>query len=402
MHGNRERTIGWLRRWALCGACWLAACGGGDDKRAPDSGSLTVAEALGGSDADAAGFARATVVPALQFPQDHAAHPAFRTEWWYVTGNLADAQGARFGVQLVFFRQALAPRDPAAPPRPSELAATEMVLAHAAITDVGGRRFFAEERLARAAAGLGTVSTECGPEAPFRVACADWTAAAATGGDGFLPLALHAQGDAFAFDLRVEPGKPLVLQGDRGLSQKSDQPGNASIYYSLTRLPIAGAIVVAGVRHDVRGEAWIDREWSTSALGADQVGWDWFSLQLDDRSEVMWYQLRRRDGSIDAWSRGCVVAADGTVTRLQPQQVTATPDGAWTASDGAARYPARWRLQGTGADAFDLAVEPLLPDQELRVAVRYWEGAVGVRGTRSGRAVAGHGYLEMTGYVRAR
>jgi predicted secreted hydrolase len=191
-----------------------------------------------------------------------------------------------------------------------------------------------------------------------------------------------------------------VLQGDRGLSRKSDAPGNASTYYSLTRLPLAGRIECDGETHDVQGEGWIDREWSTSALGADQVGWDWFSLQLDDGSEVMWYQLRRRDGTRDPWSRGCVVAPDGVATPLEPDAVDARPDGAWTAADGAATYPARWTLRGRGAQPFVLTIEPMLADQELRTMVRYWEGAVAVRGERAGRPVRGVGYLEMTGYAR--
>lgn len=389
---RRGRAWWWALPWVLA-ACARPA--EGDPGPAP----LAVQDVLGGG--GTAGFARATEPPDLTFPRDHGAHPTFRTEWWYVTGNVDAANGRRFGVQLVFFRQALAPT---APPRDAALAARELILAHAAVTDVDGRRFHHAERLARRAAGLGEIAGP-GPDEPFRVVCADWSLRARPNGDGFLPLELHA-GDAgadgaFAFTLRLEPGKPLVLQGDRGLSQKSGERGNASIYYSMTRLPLTGTIELDGERHDVRGLGWLDREWSTSALGADQVGWDWFSLQLDDGTEVMWYQLRRTDGSVDPWSRGCVVAADGTVTPLDPANVVATPRGSWTAADGRARYPAAFGLTSR-APAFDLEVTPLLADQELRVVVRYWEGAVGVRGTRDGRAVQGRGYLEMTGYTLPR
>lgn len=379
--------------------CLLAACGGREPR--PADPGLAIAAVLGGDAAGAAGFARATAPPELVFPRDHGAHPEFRTEWWYVTGNLDSAAGRRFGVQLVFFRQALAPPAPDEPPRAASLAAREVVLAHAAVTDVDGGRFFAEERLARAAAGLAAVTADVGPERPFAVACADWSATAERGGDGFLPLALAAAGEQFAFALRLTAGKPVVLQGERGLSQKSDEPGNASCYYSMTRLPIAGRIVVGGQTHQVRGEAWLDREWSTSALGPEQVGWDWFSLQLDDGTEVMWYRLRRRDGSVDRWSRGCLVGQDGAVVPLDGGMVEAVPDGEWRSADGAAAYPARWRLRSSAPEApFDLDVEPMLPDQELRLLVRYWEGAVAVRGTRQGRPVRGRGYLEMTGYTR--
>ncbi|MCU0862761.1 MAG: carotenoid 1,2-hydratase [Planctomycetes bacterium] len=386
-----------LLRAAAAALSLLAGCG--HSPVGPTVSGLGVAEVLRGDGDSIAGFARATAPPQLQFPRDHGPHREFRTEWWYVTGNLASDAGRRFGVQLVFFRQALAPQGTA--PRAGTLAANEVILAHAAVTDVDGQRFFADEQLVRGAGGLAYVRG-AGPEQPFAIACGDWSARARPDGDGFLPLELVASGGDFAFELQVSPGKPVVLQGDQGLSQKSDEPGNASIYYSMPRLPIAGRITVAGAAHAVRGEAWLDREWSTSALGADQLGWDWFSLQLDDGTEVMWYRLRRRDGGSDTWSRGCFVARDGTAIRLEPRQVTATPVGTWRASDGGASYPAAWRLVAQGPVAFELEVTPLVADQELRLLVRYWEGAVGVRGTRDGAPVTGRGYLEMTGYVSPR
>lgn len=373
------------------------ACGGyrGQSAAKPSTPSVGVAEAMGGGEDEVAGFLRATEPPSLEFPRDHGPHRGFRTEWWYWTGNLTSPTGHRFGMQLVFFRQALAADPPA---RDASLAAGEMILAHAAVTDVDGKRFHHAERMTRAAGRLGGVQ---GPDAEqaFRVWAADWSAQAATGGDGFLPTVLQAADRDFAFELTVRPGKPLVLQGEAGLSRKSAAVGNASIYYSMTRLPIDGRIRVDAVDHDVRGEAWLDREWSTSALGQDQVGWDWFSLQLDDGSELMWYSLRRRDGTPDIWSRGLLVAADGAATRLDPARVRAEPSGRWTASDGGATYPTAWRLVGDDP-SFELTVTPRLPDQELRTLVRYWEGSVEVRGTRAGKAVQGLGYLEMTGYDR--
>lgn len=390
-----------IRQSLWCGAAVVVAALVGSCQREAASpraaGAIGVAAAMGGSDAELAGFARATARPELRFPRDHGAHPEFRTEWWYWTGNLRSESGRRFGVQLVFFRQALAAD---VPERAAALATRDMMLAHAAVTDVDGKRFHHAERTARATAGLGGV---VGPttEQPFGVFAADWSARGTVGGteggDGFLPTQLRAADDTFGFELEVRPGKPIVLQGDGGLSQKSAAPGNASIYYSMTRLPMLGTITVAGVAHAVRGEGWLDREWSTSALGADQVGWDWFSLQFDDGCELMWYSLRRADGSSDPWSRGTLVLADGSAVRLAPERVVSQPEGRWTAADGRASYPARWRLRGRDPD-FDVEVVPLLADQELRTIVRYWEGAVEVRGTREGRAVRGVGYLEMTGY----
>jgi predicted secreted hydrolase len=380
---------------ALALAVGLAACGsdGAAGAGPADGAALRVADALAAGPVE--GFERAVAPPQLVFPRDHGPHPGFRTEWWYVTGHVASAAGRRFGVQLVFFRQALAAT---VPPRAGALAARDMVFAHAALADVDGKRFHFDERISRAAGDLAFVR---GPAAdqPFAVQCLDWSAVGAPGGDGFLPLRLAAPARDFAFDLELSPGKPVVLQGDSGLSRKSGEPGNASHYYSLTRLPLAGRVTVAGEVHDVRGEGWLDREWSTSALGPEQVGWDWFSLQLDGGVEVMWYQLRRRDGGRDPWSRGVVVGPDGAATRLEPAAIELLPEGEWTAADGGARYPARWRLRHRGEPAFDLAVAPLLAEQELRVIVRYWEGAVGVDGTFAGKPATGRGYLEMTGYT---
>lgn len=372
----------------------LAACGGDGVTGVADDSRVGVAEILG-DDGSSAGYERALAPPELEFPRDHGPHRGFRTEWWYVTANLDTAAGRRFGILLVFFRQALAPRS-AGEARVATLAAREMVLAHAAVTDIDGQRFHHAERLARSAAGLGSVTG--GVDGPLQIVCADWSARAEVGGDGLLPLRLAAGDDDFAFELHVASGKPMVFQGDRGLSQKSAEPGNASIYYSLTRLPIRGTIALGDERHEVQGSGWLDREWSTSALGSDQVGWDWFSLQLDDDTEVMWYRLRRVDGSSDPWSRGCLVHSDGRVDRLLPDRMAVESNGQWTAADGGARYPARWRLV-CEEPAFRLDVTPLLPDQELRTLVRYWEGAVAVTGTRGGRPVSGRGYLEMTGYV---
>lgn len=392
-------TIQVSSRKELVGPCvaalLLAACSSDAADPARDGAALRVADALAAGPVE--GFERAVAPPQLTFPRDHGPHPGFRTEWWYVTGHVATAAGRRFGVQLVFFRQALAATTPA---RAGELAARDMVFAHAAIADVDGGRFRFAERLSRAAAGLAEARGATSADDPLVVRCLDWSATGQRGGDGLLPLDLRAQGDGFALALSLTAGKPVVLQGDAGLSRKSAEPGNASHYYSLTRLPLAGRLTVDGQAHDVQGEGWLDREWSTSALGREQVGWDWFSLQLDDGSELMWYQLRRQDGARDPWSRGCLVARDGTSLALAPTDVTATPEGEWLAADGGARYPARWRLAGSaGGEPFDLVVEPLLPDQELRVIVRYWEGACAVRGNRSGRPVGGRGYVEMTGYA---
>jgi predicted secreted hydrolase len=200
-----------------------------------------------------------------------------------------------------------------------------------------------------------------------------------------------------AIDLRVTPAKPIVLQGDRGLSRKSAEPGNASYYYSIPRLATEGTITIGGKAARVRGTSWLDREWSTSALGPDQVGWDWFALQLDDGHELMFYQLRRADGSADPFSAGVWIDSAGRATRLTAQDVTVEVLDRWNSPRGGI-YPARWRLTVPSA-RLSLEVTPVLADQELDVSVRYWEGAVDVTGTRAGRTAAGVGYVELTGYA---
>ena len=364
---------------------------------------LDVAAALGGGPGEDDGrFARATAPRDFSFPADHGAHDGFRTEWWYVTGNLFAADGRAFGVQLTFFRNALTAGASGATAAAGTAAGAESTsrwrsnhvwMAHFALSDAGRGTFRFAERFAREAVGLAGVTA-----APFRVALEDWSLASVdtTGGATFSPLRLAARSDGFAVDLELAAQKPPVLQGDRGLSQKGPEPGNASYYSSLTRLAARGTVTLDGQSVPVTGEAWLDREWSTSALGAELAGWDWFALQLDDGRELMFYRLRRRDGASDPLSRGSLVAADGSSSDLAPGDIALTPLSTWQ-SPGGATYPAAWRLRIPGA-ALDLELTPRVADQELAVTVRYWEGAVAVTGTSGGRSIGGHGFVEMTGY----
>jgi predicted secreted hydrolase len=209
---------------------------------------------------------------------------------------------------------------------------------------------------------------------------------------------LRAAAGKVAIDLQLQTRKPVVLQGDRGWSRKGVEPGNASYYYSFTRLAATGVVTVGGDRHLVSGLAWMDREWGTSALEADQVGWDWFALQLGDGREVMFYRLRRRDGTTHPMSRGSLVGQDGSTRGLAPDAVRIDTLDSWRSPRSAARYPSRWRVQVPG-EGLDLVVTPHLADQELALALRYWEGAVSVAGAADGRAVGGNGYVELTGYA---
>lgn len=349
-------------------------------------GGWSVAQLLG---ADAApGFERALAPRSFDFPRDHGPHPGFRQEWWYFTGNLEDATGRRFGYQLTFFRFGLSPRPPA---RASAWAGSDVYMAHFTVTDAVGRVFHAYERLSRAALGLAGAQRR-----PWQVWVDDWSLAG-VGTDAAFPWRLRAADEQAAVDLWLEPAKPLVLQGERGLSRKSAAPGNASYYYSYTRLVTRGELRLGSERFQVTGASWMDREWSTSALGPDQVGWDWFALQLDDGRELMLYRLRRRDGSLDPYSRGTLVGVDGRARMLAPAAVRMEVLDTWRSPRSGTRYPARWRLVMAEAE-LELEIQPLVPDQELNLAVRYWEGAVDVAGRAAGRPLRGRGYVELTGY----
>jgi predicted secreted hydrolase len=377
-------------------AVWLAT------PRPPlaSGGTLSAAAALAG--ADTAGYARAVEPRAFLFPDDHGPHPDFKTEWWYLTGHLEAEDGRSFGFQLTFFRSALAPE---APEGSSTWATNQLWMGHFALTDVTAGWHRGGERLARGAAGLAG-----GESAPFRIWLEDWELASlsgrpAEGGpEAVFPLRLQARHPAeggrpaVALALTLEAGKPMVMQGDRGLSQKGPEPGNASYYLSWTRLPLQGTVEVDGVPLAVRGEGWMDREWSTSALDEAHTGWDWFSLQLEDGRELMFFELRRKDGQPEPLNHGLLVEADGRTRPLAAHEVELQVLDFWESPVDGVRYPSGWmaRLPGEG---LELRLTPRVRDQEMRVSVRYWEGALAVEGTQRGRPVRGRGYAELTGYA---
>ncbi len=371
---------------AAAAALLALAAGCGPAPSGPPPPALEIPEILGGG--ASASFARAVSPRAFSFPEDHGPHPAFRSEWWYFTGNLSSADGRVFGYQLTFFRSALTDEPE---PRESAWATSQAYMGHFALTVSGGAGgdFLSYERFARGAGGLAGAGTR-----PFRVWLEDWSA---EGGATVPPIRLRAAEGEVAIDLTLENGKPPVPQGDRGLSRKGRKPGNASYYYSLTRLPSRGEIVVGDRRHQVSGSSWMDREWSTSSLDEDVVGWDWFSLQLDDGRDLMVYQLRRADGSADPLSAGTLVTSDGAATSLGAADYRIEPLSSWRSPGTGRIYPSLWRLRVPSRD-LDLEIAPLLPDQELNHSFVYWEGSVSFRGTAAGRPVGGRGYVELTGY----
>ncbi len=368
------------------GLAAVLLCAGCAPRTSDDAAGIDVAAALGGAAAE--GFARAVEPHEFSFPADHGAHPGFRNEWWYFTGNLDAEDGRRFGFQLTLFRIALTPQ---AAQRASGWATDTVWMGHFAITDVDGQRHHGFERFARGAAGLAGAQTS-----PLRIWLGDWQISGGTAGDAPWRIEAGEQGVGLRLDLRAV--SDIVLQGEGGLSRKSAEPGNASYYYSIPRLAALGEVTLGGQRHAVRGTAWLDREWSTSALGSDQAGWDWFALQLTDGTDLMYYRLRRKDGRVDPLSRGSVSLAGQGQVALRPEDVEVEPLSYWTSADGVT-YPATWRMRFPALGRA-LTLRPVVAEQEMRLSVRYWEGAVDVldeQGTRIGR-----GYVELAGYDRGR
>ena len=372
----------------LAAALLAGGCNTSPTEPAADD-SANVTTFLGSAEDDAR-FARADTPREFRFPQDHGAHPDYRTEWWYLTGNLETGAGRHFGFQMTFFRFGI---DAEPPERPSAWATDQLWMAHFAVTDTDAREFHADEKFERQALGLAGAQA-----APFRVWLDDWELASAGDGDAdWFPLRLVADGDEFALDLGIDEGKPLVLQGEDGLDPKGPEPGNASYYYSFTRLPAEGRVRIGDTEHAVSGLVWMDREWSTSVLGPGVEGWNWFAIQLDDGYDLMYYRLRQIDGGTAPYSGGLLVDPDGEVAaRYGADQARLEASGHWKSPETGIRYTVAWRLQVPHL-GIDLAVTPRMPGQELDLSVRYWEGAITVEGERDGSPVTGVGYAEHAG-----
>jgi predicted secreted hydrolase len=338
-------------------------------------------------------FQPATAGYRYEFPKDHGSHPAFRTEWWYYTGHLQAKNGRPFGFELTFFRRAVPPED--VKTQPSQWSVNHLYLAHFAVTDIEGKKFHFSEKLSRA--GLGKAGAD---ESRLRVWIDDWRAETVTDPTG--PHNLVARDSTHSLALTLQPMKQAVIHGRDGISRKGAEEGQASHYYSFTRLATSGSLSLNGEQFEVTGTSWMDHEFGSADLGRDLVGWDWFSLQLDDQRELMLYQLRRADGSADPASSGTLVLSDGTTRHLSVADIHIDTGGTWTSPMSKAVYPNRWRLTIPSLDlALDLT--PLLDQQELRTSgstqVTYWEGAVAVSGTTQGKPVKGRGYVELTGYA---
>jgi len=330
------------------------------------------------------------------FPRDNFSHPEFQTEWWYYTGNLRTSEGRRFGFELTFFRQGVDRNGVAT----AVWDIRDLWLAHLALSDLDGGRFLYTERLNRSGAGIAGADQQ-----QARVWNGNWQAQwkldpHAPG--GMAAQQLQAVSERFSLELALKTGKPPVIHGENGISQKAEGPGRASHYISFTRLVTSGVIILEGRRFQVEGESWMDHEFFTHQLAGNQSGWDWFSLQLSDGSEIMLFQLRRKDGTRDPFSAATYVDPQGRSTHLSAKDFSLTPGKVWTSPNSGGRYPIEWSIRVPSLD-LDASVATRLAQQELagktRAAPTYWEGSINVTATKKGLPLKGVGYLEMTGYA---
>ena len=334
----------------------------------------------------------------FSFPRDHASHPENKIEWWYYTGNVKTADGRRFGYQVTFFRVGI----DYAPVNPSRWAVRDLYMTHLAVSDAKGQRYRYAEKLSRGGPGLaGALSDR------YYTWNDGWTAGIRDQGSGIREHVLRANSPQAGIDLVLNEGKAPVIHGINGINQKGARPGNASHYYSLTRMPTKGTIAIDGEQFEVAGETWMDHEFSTSFLEPEQRGWDWLSIQLSDNREIMLYVMRRADGKHDPRSSGTLVDAAGKSIHLSDQDFTLTPGRATFASKNGAVYPVEWTVT-IPSQNINLQITTPLKDQELSLeqstGVAYWEGMIdvtgqaGQSGQSGGQVVTGSGYLEMTGY----
>jgi predicted secreted hydrolase len=416
---NLRRTNWVMHLMLLIPGIILTACDQQqtDHPSGGDKFSVSDLLALKGND----NFTKAVDERKFNFPRDHAAHPDFRQEWWYFTGNVQTSEGRRYGYELTFFRIALHPQKPdAGVTQVVELGAVssgqnnktgdksswrtnQVYMAHLTLSDIENNKFYDGEQFSRDAMGLAGASVYfnekiTGESTQLKVWLNDWSAKST--GNNVFPITIKASAEDFGIKLTLEQSKPIVLQGNNGLAVKGDNPGNASYYYSITRMATSGEVEIGAEKFTVSGNSWFDREWSTSQLEPEQEGWDWYSLQLDDNRDIMFYSMRRKDGSLDLHSAGALVEGDGQVKYLAANEVNIEVIRQWHSNATNITYPAGWKIY-IPSETLELQVTPSIDDQELNnTAVRYWEGSVKISGKykNNNRIVAGKGYVELAGY----
>lgn len=327
------------------------------------------------------------------FPRDFFDHPDFQTEWWYYTGNVNASDGRHFGFELTFFREGVS----RGATNSDAWNVRDIYLAHLALSDLDGGHFYHTERINRAGPGIAGADGNS-----QRIWNGNWQVQWRGEEQELLAIA-----DNFELHFALRPEKPPVIHGENGVSQKAEGAGHASHYISLTRVATSGSISLNGKSLEVSGLAWMDHEFFTHQLTTEQAGWDWLSLQLEDRTELMLFHIRRKDGSVDPYSAGTYVDASGKSTHLNENDFVLQPSGeTWRSAQSGAVYPIRWHV-AVASLGLKAEVRTPLEDQELftasdsRIAPTYWEGAIRVEGNRGPASVRGVGYLEMTGYAGA-
>jgi len=340
-------------------------------------------------------FKRAFPGRAFSFPQDHYAHPEFKTEWWYYSGHLQSLEKNQgtFGYQLTFFRTGLKREGKN---QRSKWSIQDLYFAHLAITDETRKNFEYRERMSRGSLGEAGAS-----EKSFRIWIEDWSIEGK--GPAIRNHVLKAGDGNFGIELVLTPAGDPVIHGQNGISQKAEGDGHASHYYSITRLKTEGRLFLKGREVSVHGVSWMDHEFGSNQLQDDQVGWDWFSIQLDQGTDLMIYQIRRRDGRIDPYSSGTIIFPDGKHQHLSSKEFRIDVLEKWRSRKSDGNYPSRWVLRVPGL-GMDLTLVPTVKDQELitkeSTRVTYWEGSVRIEGTCEKNPCKGMGYAELTGYAK--
>jgi predicted secreted hydrolase len=342
-----------------------------------------------GQDETAGGFKRALPGRVFAFPEDHRAHPDYKTEWWYYNGQLQDDGGRRYGYQLTFFRVGIRPGPVSS--QGSRWRVQEIYLAHLAVTDVDHKSFSYAEKVSRGNLGLAGAETE-----RYRVWIENWRVAEEGGAQ-----VLRAGDRNLGLHLQAFPTHPPLIHGAEGISRKGAGIGQASHYYSLTRMPTRGQIFLDRRAVKVLGLSWMDHEFGSNQLQPGQIGWDWFSLNLGHQTELMLYQIRDRNGQIGPYSSGTMVTQDRVPQPLSREDFSIEVLRTWKSPRSQATYPAGWQIV-LPRQHLILRLTPAVADQELMTLkstrVTYWEGLVTAEGTYRGQPVKGEGYVEMTGY----
>ena len=344
-------------------------------------------------------FKRALPGKVFLFPQDHFSHPEFKTEWWYYSGHLqSQTQDKRsFGYQLTFFRTGLTRETKN---QKSKWSIKDLYFAHLAITDESKKKFEYLERISRGSLGEAGASPYKSGEKPFRIWIEDWSIEGK--GPSMQYHSLKAGDKNFGIELMLTPEKNPVIHGQNGISQKAEGEGYASHYYSIPRLKTEGKIFLQNKEVSVQGMSWMDHEFGSTQLREYQVGWDWFSLQLDKGMELMLYQIRQKDGNTDPYSSGTIIFPNGTYQHLPKREFQVEVLDKWKSQKSGATYPSKWRVKVPG-HRIELMLSPIVKDQELitkeSTRVTYWEGSVKVEGKYQGDPIKGMGYVELTGYA---